>query len=1142
MLVAGSLIPPDWRLRLRRDWWLLAIAVLVLILLLLATQLPAWLSSSSSNTGTQTIWDAITAGIDGDKVPKSVALEAFAYDYKVDIPGVTIPAGIEGGDAPTSGTVVWSWVMANWDALTPDQQAIITRLTTPQPGDLTVPIDSAHATAPAGVKLAVARGSSSRTDVFDLPSTSLQQAMESDVATDIQHVATVLGTTPIGPNLPLATNVELTFMDESGGDALFITKPVELGSGHFEPCSIEAYKEAWSSESPTSGGGVSPRLHELLTHEVIHCYQNVVWGSNATAVAIPTWISEGTAFYLAQLDTGTAEVILPNAWRKWFKPELPLTNRSYDAFGYFVLLNHEGRDLWGLMEQAWQAASKGPERSNAFIAVLTGDADDVRDAWAPGYVRDADWGDPWLTTGFGLPDDVEAIQHPAQAQPAPGYTGSLLSRSNTLLNVTDSDGEVVTVATTGLASVHDDTDGVALAFQSRRFCVHGDCVCPPNTVRAGEQMADQPMILPLVVALNAPEGGSTYSVISDKMEDLCGRQATPQPSPSGPCPGPCPGSNGDPHLATVNHYKYDFQAAGEFTLLRSSDDSLEIQARQEPYSPFTAISTNTAIAARDAGHRIAVYVANGQLAVKLDGNALDPTITTTFGGGRIAPYNKGFEIDFPDGTRLWTLSVGIWGINAVISPSSGLASTGVGLLGTLVPGGMGVPALPDGTRLPIASGVDQRNSVLYGQFADAWRVTNSTTLFDYDPGKSTATYTIPNYPLPAHIVAPEELTAAQLASGRAACGGVTDQDLNEDCVYDVAVSGAAGFADGYAAVAYLYDSGVIGQGSQGAPGSSQGTSQGSAPPPSGGPLTAVRVADVLDIMGAAVGPDDTLYVSVDTPANTAAILAIDPRTGSVTHQITVPTATDLHFVDGALFAPGVAPDASGGKCTVSRFDPVTLASQATLAVPCTFGYAGPKVVSSGSALWYEDTSHFDGSTGKGANMVRIDPASGAPGASVSLPDNDGCCQNGQGAIYCYCGGGNEWQLADDGSAFQSVGNYNPIYPAGNGFWTEQGGSAVYVTGPGGPTTTIPLQGNDLVGGDATGFYYEQSRQTFELFRQPADGSPPTQIATAPTFGSGLSQTSPDYLIGGFPSFATADGFAHYWIEDKVLYLQWAPLH
>ena len=72
--------------------------------------------------------------------------------------------------------------------------------------------------------------------------------------------------------------------------------------------------------------------------------------------------------------------------------------------------------------------------------------------------------------------------------------------------------------------------------------------------------------------------------------------------------------NGDPHVLTVDGTYYDFQAAGEFTILRDSE-GLEVQARQTPVptaNPITdghtgltaCVSVNTAVAARVGKSRV----------------------------------------------------------------------------------------------------------------------------------------------------------------------------------------------------------------------------------------------------------------------------------------------------------------------------------------------------------------------------------------------------------------------------------------------------------------------------------------------------------------------------------------------------------
>ncbi len=68
------------------------------------------------------------------------------------------------------------------------------------------------------------------------------------------------------------------------------------------------------------------------------------------------------------------------------------------------------------------------------------------------------------------------------------------------------------------------------------------------------------------------------------------------------------GAIGDPHLITFDGFHYDFQATGDFLLLRGLDSNLEVQTRQMPwvYNPATTI--NTALATVVDGNRVEFYV------------------------------------------------------------------------------------------------------------------------------------------------------------------------------------------------------------------------------------------------------------------------------------------------------------------------------------------------------------------------------------------------------------------------------------------------------------------------------------------------------------------------------------------------------
>ena len=98
-----------------------------------------------------------------------------------------------------------------------------------------------------------------------------------------------------------------------------------------------------------------------------------------------------------------------------------------------------------------------------------------------------------------------------------------------------------------------------------------------------------------------------------------------------------------------------------------------------------------------------------------------------------------------------------------------------------------------------------------------------------------------------------------------------------------------------------------------------------------------------------------------------------------------------------------------------------------------------------------------------------------------------------------------------------------------------------------------IVGGAVVGGDPTGVYLQGVRQPTQapydqLSRQPADGSAPTILNSPPVAGAGtVNESDFDYLTGGFPWFATPQGYVHLWeFKDPTdtkdaLWLQWSPL-
>jgi hypothetical protein len=118
-------------------------------------------------------------------------------------------------------------------------------------------------------------------------------------------------------------------------------------------------------------------------------------------------------------------------------------------------------------------------------------------------------------------------------------------------------------------------------------------------------------------------------------------------------------------------------------------------------------------------------------------------------------------------------------------------------MGPIEPNSLGVPALPDGTVLPMEVGRNAYSEKVYGVFEDAWRVTAETSLFDYTDGRTTASYIDPNFPVLDEVVTLADLTPAQRAAGEAACAAIGVDFLRAQCIFDVAVTGVN--------VAALYD-------------------------------------------------------------------------------------------------------------------------------------------------------------------------------------------------------------------------------------------------------------------------------------------------------------------------------------------------
>jgi Bacterial Ig domain/von Willebrand factor type D domain/RTX calcium-binding nonapeptide repeat (4 copies) len=191
------------------------------------------------------------------------------------------------------------------------------------------------------------------------------------------------------------------------------------------------------------------------------------------------------------------------------------------------------------------------------------------------------------------------------------------------------------------------------------------------------------------------------------------------------------GAIGDPHLISFDGFHYDFQATGDFLLLRGLDSNLEVQTRQMPwvYNPATTI--NTALATVVDGNRVEFYVDQPLPLIDNQPLSLEVGQSQALGQGsitRTAISGYGMPGDLYTLTQANgdELKISVYK-DFLIDVNIDLAGTKnvMGLLGNNNDNSEDDLLLRDGTSLtnPLAP------ENLYGAFSSSWQIPENESLF-----------------------------------------------------------------------------------------------------------------------------------------------------------------------------------------------------------------------------------------------------------------------------------------------------------------------------------------------------------------------------------------------------------------------------
>jgi hypothetical protein len=1100
---------------------------LVVVALLVASSCQSVTPTPSANPLAQTQWQKVLTGI-GPKGEVEPAMAAAAFSLAVaQLPGVDLPVG----SPPTTAEIIDGaapvrWLLRVWDRLTPDQQAAATAaLDSLGAPDFSALQLSKSAQGPGSVLAAATPGATAEPQCgiwlnsVTEPPIGLPAAVQ-PYAEDLQKASAAFSghlqrdpvskwgvclTTATTANAATVTRV----LDSDGTD-----------KGEADRCVINLNSGYFAGLKATDQG----RYGYALSVAAFRCFLATAayYGPAVRAPYVEEGLTAWAAGTVSQEVFGGPGGALGNVWPGYLlEPGEFLFNRSWDAVGFYSQLD-EIEVVWDVVDPMLRAADAEAAwyRSGGRTAAFWG-------VWAAGFFRDPGRGSEWDIAGPGVTSDVPA---PAPLSVANGTSKTLETGPLTaaIFEVTAT-ADITYVGGTDVR-FSDGAIDQQIHNHAYPYCTkedgRGDCTCPPDSLR-GRSGLPTPTSLgssfhfALTGAYDPAWGvsGGKASLQGLSLDDFCVKESTPTPKPTphptakpkggpNPCADGCAGSVGDPHLETIDLQEYDFQGAGEYELLRNADGSMDIQARQVPYPDIADVSINTALAWKVNGHRVGIYAEGGAYVLRLDGAEVDPSTAGTIdlgGGAALTPLGVGVEVAFPDGTISTAVFHGNEFADALdiqVAPSTAFKAQSVGLLGPIASGSE-LPAMPDGSGLPLSADRATRYAQRYAQLGPAWHVTDLTSLFDYATGESSSTFDVPGFPSSDVAFDVEELQARQgLAQFQAAaetCAPVqADQREFLHCVFDVLATKNPAYAEFYKMLEQFLIEGptAIDAGPSPSP-------EPTATPTTNLPAGFFSVEPAASLLrGAGIGPDEKVYLSVQKADQTFELLEMDPASGAILKNVPLTGGGVVAQTAGSLWV-GVDDPSGSNKCSIVRYEPGTLVVQQTFPVGCDF--LGPMFAVTDATVWWLDRSTAD-ADGHGGLLRPIDPATGVTGPGVELPSINGYVVSSRTTVFY--GSDlhdlNTYRLGAGDSTFASMGEIPLGFPADGGLWTKttangQGQSEWgFYTGPGGPQQRLTIEGSS-VGADESALYASRTGAGGDqLWRNPTDGSAPSQIATSTT--------------------------------------------
>ena len=441
-------------------------------------------------------WTDILGAIDADgKVSRDTALQAFAIASGVDMPGVTVPAGDAGTIA--SGTMALRWLVSYWDEVTADQRAAAIA-TLPELAGLEttsgVPTARLAAAQEAPHTSGFPGAAQHRTNAYY---TQLAKLMAADIGPRLDP--------PITLHLAIDAHFGLTEKADSGME----TGVFDAKGGKSGPAAKCAIVVSWLGDAQAEKD-----VDVQMAHEVWHCFEGQIVGpSRYWSQDLAPWIQEGEAEWVGNSVVPDAPLGAQAYWDYFFKPDLPLFSRAYDAVGFYAHLNDAGLKPWSTLKPILEAKSNG----EAFKAAGA-TADAFLDTWASSLLRDGRGPAAWQMTGPALPDEARAKPVEIHLSNGGSVGESAAAYANEIAVFRETP-DVLLTTFAGRARLSDNAGHDYVAGDSGTYCMlPTGCECPG----AGDDQQPPPLTGDAVaIGVTGGTKGTTGTLDGMKLDDWC---------------------------------------------------------------------------------------------------------------------------------------------------------------------------------------------------------------------------------------------------------------------------------------------------------------------------------------------------------------------------------------------------------------------------------------------------------------------------------------------------------------------------------------------------------------------------------------------------------------------------------------------